>query len=191
VRQATWLLRSKSEKSGASRAAVAGPSIGIIVGRRGPYLAIETAGATRTGTASPVARRGHRAEFFRSPGIIQAKVGLRVMMTNVPAARLALGSRDHGGHHYRRTHHQHRKPDRISAHACLLRFRALVKTYIDPMRPSLKFNFIRAPLLGEPATTSHAGLSDTNRAAGDPSQRLRVPDAVRRATLLRRAGTHV
>jgi hypothetical protein len=133
-----------------SRAAVAGPSIGISVGRRRPYLAIEAAGATRTGIASPVARRRPGAEFFRSPGIIQTEVGLLVMMTNARAARLAGGSRDHGGHHYRRKRGQRRKPHRISGHACLPRFRALVQTYLDSMRPSLKSNFIRAPLLGEP-----------------------------------------
>jgi hypothetical protein len=133
-----------------SRAAVAGPSIGIIVDQRGPFLAIEAAGATRTGIASPVARLRHGAEFLRSPGIAQAKVGLLVMMTNVRAARLALGSRDHGGHHHRRIRGQRRKPDRISGHACLTRFRVLVQTCIDSMRLSPKSNFIRAPRLGEP-----------------------------------------
>jgi hypothetical protein len=159
-----------------SRAAVAGPSIGIIVDQRGPYLAIEAAGTTRTGIASPVARRRHGAKFFRGPCIIQAKVGLLVMMTNAQAARLARGSRDHGGHHYRRTRRQHQKPHRISAHACLPRFRALVQTYLESMRPSLKSNFIRALLLGEPA--QH--VVPAKRAPGNAE---RCPERAR-------AGTH-
>ncbi len=109
----------------ASLPAIAISSVGIVIYRRRPNLAIEASRGARTDIAASKARPDHGPDLSGSPGI-QARILSFVVHSCMPAARLTLGCRDDGDHpHRRRTHGQCQKPDRILAHEDLPRLSCL------------------------------------------------------------------
>ena len=109
----------------ASLPAIAISSVGIVIQRRRPNLAIEASRAAPADIAASKARPDHGPDLSGSPGI-QARILSFVVHSHMPAARPTLGCRDHADHpHRRRTYGQCQKPGRILAHEDLPRLSCL------------------------------------------------------------------
>lgn len=94
----------------------------IIVERRRPNRTIDGAGISGAGTARPTRRRRCRADFSRSPGVVETNTcslliaHWLIMLADMPAATLGGACRNYGAERDR-TDGQRQKPDRMRAHA--------------------------------------------------------------------------
>jgi hypothetical protein len=114
-------------------------AVGILVDRRRPNGAIEASGHRGTHGAS-VVRRGDGANFPSRPCTPEAGthalMAYRLMLSDMAAARLALGRRNQGNQS-RRANCQRQKPDRRGAHASLPKISG---DEVEPVRRACRVN---------------------------------------------------